>query len=104
MIRNCDVLEGDLFGVLKERIRTPHGLEPRGGQETVVGRQIVRKTQPVILPFLREENVRSVRLFLSIFHFHNKKKGEKKRENNFYDYFVYGVYSNRRRRHLNKLN
>ena len=62
MIGNGNVLKGDLFCVLEKGIWPPHLLQPRGGQETVVGRQIIRETQSIVLPLLREENVRRVRL------------------------------------------
>ena len=62
MVGDGDVLEGDFLCVLEERVRPPHGVEPGGGQQSVVGRQVVREPQPVILPRLREENVGRVRL------------------------------------------
>lgn len=62
VVRDGDVLESDFFRVLEERVRAPHRVEPRRGQQTIVGSQVVRETQPVVLPCLREENVRRVRL------------------------------------------
>ena len=64
MIGDGDVLKGDLLGVLEERIRPPHGVEPRRGQQAVLGRQVVGETKSVVLPRLREENVGRVRLCL----------------------------------------
>ena len=62
MVGDGDVLECDLFGVLEERVGSPHLTQPGRGQQSVVGRQIIGKSQPIILPHLREENVGRVRL------------------------------------------
>lgn len=62
VVWNRDVLEGDLFSVFEERIGPPHGIEPRGGQQPVVGRQVVREAQSIILPRLWEEDVGRKRL------------------------------------------
>lgn len=62
VIGDCDVLKGDLLGVLEEGVRPPHGMKPRRWQEPVIGRQVVREAETIILPRLREEYVRRVRL------------------------------------------
>lgn len=62
VVGNGDILKGDLFGVLEKGIGPPHGIEPGGGQQPVVGCQVVREPQSIILPRLREEDVGRKRL------------------------------------------
>ena len=62
VVGDGDVLECDLFGVLEEGVGSPHLPQPGRGQQSVVGRQIIGKSEPIILPHLREENVGCVRL------------------------------------------
>lgn len=54
-------LERDRLGVLEERVRPPHVLEPLDLQQPVLGGHVLRQPQPVVLPGLREEDVRRVR-------------------------------------------
>ena len=77
MVGYGDVEEGDLLGVLEERVGPPHLAQPRRRQQPVLGRQIVRKAQPVIGPRLREEDVGRVRLRPTT---PSKKANEKKRQ------------------------
>ena len=62
MVGDGDVLERDLLGVFEERIGPPHLTQPRRRQQSVLGRHVVRQTQPVVLPHLREEDVGGERL------------------------------------------
>ena len=55
-------LEGDLLGVLEEGVRPPDAMEPLDGEETVLAAHVGGKNQPVVLPVLGEENVRSISL------------------------------------------
>ena len=73
MVGNGDVLKGDLFSVFEKRIGTPHGIEPGGGQQTIVGCQVIREPQSIILPRLWEKDVGCKRLPTSSSH-KNKKQ------------------------------
>lgn len=56
------LLECDPFGVLEEGVWSPHALQPPDGQQPVLGRHVVRKSQSMVVPRLRHEDVRYIRL------------------------------------------
>lgn len=62
MIGDCHRLERHRLGVLEERVRPPHVLQPFDLQQAVLRRHVLRQPQPMIFPRLCEENVGGVSL------------------------------------------
>lgn len=60
MIRDRHGLESNRFGVLEERIRSPHILQPLHLQQPVPAGHILWQSQSIVLPRLRKEDVRRI--------------------------------------------
>ena len=62
VVRDCHLLEGDLFGVFEVGVGLPNVVGPGDGEKPVVGAHVARKPQTVLHPALGEKYVRRVRL------------------------------------------
>ena len=60
MVGNGHRLEGDLLGVLEERVGTPDPSQPVDREEPILPSHVVWEHESVVLPLLREEHVRRV--------------------------------------------
>ena len=62
VIGHTHLVEGDFFGVFEEAVGTPEVLQPTHVQIAVLFGHVLRQSQSVVPPTLRQENVRHVSL------------------------------------------
>jgi hypothetical protein len=60
VVRYRHRLKGYRFGIFEKRVGPPHVLQPVHLQQSVLRGHVLGEPQPVVLPSLREENIRGV--------------------------------------------